>query len=225
MDRIITGSSLFRDCPAEELERFLRQAPCRRAEYVKGNLLVKQGENVESAGLILKGSVKAFHTSLNGAECIHNILPAGDMFGQVLMALEKDESPVSIEALEDTSVLFIPVRAILSAPGRCGETLRINLLHILSARCWQLTQQVSFLSEKTLRGRVAGFLLRERKRAGSDTFMISVNREALAQLLCVNRSALSRELSALQKEGLLEFYKSSIRLRNVSALASFCEHS
>lgn len=225
MDKVITDSSLFRGCPAEELELFLKTAPCRRAAYEKGSLLVKQGERVTAAGLLLSGRVKAFHTSLNGDECIHNILSEGDMFGQVLMASEKGESPVSLEALEGTSVLFVPAQAILSAGGACGERLRINLLHILSARCWQLTQQVTFLSEKTLRGRIAGYLLEERKKACSDTFMLPVNREALAQLLRVNRSALSRELSALQKEGLLEFYKSSFRLKNVSALASFCEHS
>ena len=224
MDKVIIGSSLFKDCPEKELEQFLKMAPCRRAEFKKDALLIRQGEKVESAGLLLSGQVKAFHTSLNGEECIHNILFPGDMFGQVLMASEKDESPVSVEALEDTSVIFVPLRAVLTAPGRFGETLRINLLHILSARCWQLTQQVSFLSEKTVRGRAAGYLLRQRQKNGTDTFMLPVDREALAQLLCVNRSALSRELSAMRKEGLLEFYRSSFRLLDISALASFCEH-
>ena len=225
MDKIITGSSLFKNCPEHELGQFITEAPCRRTDFKKGSLLMKQGDAVHAAGLLLSGSVKAFHTSLNGEECIHNVLLVGDMFGQVLMASEKDESPVSIEALEDTSVLFIPMQAILTAKGKCGDILRVNLLHILSARCWQLTQQVSFLSEKTVRGRIAGYLLRERKKSGSDTFMLPLNREALSQLLCVNRSALSRELSALRKEGLIDFYKSSFRLRNISALASYCEHS
>lgn len=225
MDKFIINSSLFADCPEKELEQFLRTAPCRKEAFRKGDLLVRQGEAVSAAGLLLSGSVKAFHTSLNGGECIHNILTAGEMFGQVLMASEKDESPVSVEALEDTSVLFIPLRAILTAQGTCGEKLRMNLLHILSARCWQLTQKVSYLSEKTVRGRVAGYLLRERKKAGSDTFMLPVNREALAQLLCVNRSALSRELSAMQKENMIDYYRSSFRIKDISALASCCEHS
>lgn len=224
MDRIIIGSSLFKGCSAQEAERFIKSTSCFRATFEKGTLLVKQGDRVESAGLLLAGSVKAFYTSLNGDESIRNILFSGDMFGQVLMASEQGESPVSIEALERTEVLFIPIRAILTEQGACGDRLRVNLLHILSARCWQLQQQVSFLSEKTVRGRIAGYLLSERRKNGSDTFMLPVNREALAQLLCVNRSALSRELSAMQKEGLLEYFRSSFRLKKVSELASLCGH-
>lgn len=225
MERIITEAPLFKDCPQDELQAFLENAPCRRFSFEKGALLIRQGERVESAGLLLSGRVKAFHTSLNGEESIRNVLLPGDIFGQVLMASEKDESPVSIEALEPTSVLFVPVRAILEESGSCGEQLRLNLLHLISARCWQLTRQIAFLSEKTVRGRIAGYLLQERKKTGSDTFLLPINREELAQLLCMNRSALSRELSAMEKEGLLEFYRSSFRLKDIPALASCCEHS
>lgn len=225
MDRNITAFPLFRDCPRAELERFIETAPCRRCVYRKGSLLIRQGEKVEAAGLLLSGRVKAVHVSQNGEESIRSILSSGDIFGQILMASEKDESPVSVEALEETCVLFVPLKAVMRAGGKCGETLRTNLLHLVSARCWQLTRQVSVLSEKTLRARVAGYLLQQRNDAGSDTFRLPVNREELAQLLCVNRSALSRELAKMRTEGLLDFYRGSFRLRDIPGLASCCEHS
>lgn len=225
MDRNITGFPLFAGCAEAELKKFIETAPCRRCAYKKGAQLIRQGDKVEAAGLLLSGRVKAFHVSQNGEESIRSVLSSGDIFGQILMASERDESPVSIEALEETSVLYVPLQAILRAPGTCGETLRMNLLHLISARCWQLTRQVSFLSEKTVRGRIAAYLLQQRGTAGSDSILLPVNREELAQLLCVNRSALSRELSAMQKEGLIDFYHSSFHLINISGLASFCGHN
>ena len=56
------------------------------------------------------------------------------------------------------------------------------------------------------------FLRDEQKKAGTALFTIPYNREKLAEFLAVNRSALSRELSRLQSEGVIEYYRNSFRI-------------
>ena len=78
--------------------------------------------------------------------------------------------------------------------------------------CGLMRLRVSFLSEPCLRRRVRLFLQVCRSRQGSDCFRLSLSREEMAAYLAVNRSALSRELSRLQQEGLIEFNRNSFRL-------------
>ena len=74
----------------------------------------------------------------------------------------------------------------------------------------------------SLRAKLCAYLLDEAHRAGADTFTISLSRAGLAEYLNCERSALSRELSRMQAEGLLETYKSSFKLLDVPAMRAAC---
>lgn len=90
--------------------------------------------------------------------------------------------------------------------------LRMNLLRESAQKFWQMRHRVTYLSEPSLRRRVLLYLQDCRSRQGSDCFRLSLSREEMAAYLAVNRSALSRELSRLQQEGFIEFYRNSFRL-------------
>ena len=74
------------------------------------------------------------------------------------------------------------------------------------------TRRVDLLVLKSLRAKVCAYLLSESERAGSLTFSIPFSRIQLADYLNCDRSALSRELSQMQRDGLLDTYKSSFKL-------------
>ena len=102
--------------------------------------------------------------------------------------------------------------------GLCGKTitsLRRNLLAETASKFWGLRQRVAYLTEPQLRRRILLFLRDRREAAGSDYFRVPYSRQEMAEVLGVNRSALSRELGRMQREDLLEFYRSSFRLKNV----------
>ena len=126
-----------------------------------------------------------------------------------------EASPVSVLAPEGAEVLFLPLERILEGCERHCEghaRLRMNLLRESAQKFWQMRQRVTYLSEPSLRRRVLLYLQDCRSRQGSDCFRLSLSREEMAAYLAVNRSALSRELSRLQQEGLIEFYRNSSRL-------------
>jgi len=79
-------------------------------------------------------------------------------------------------------------------------------------------QRIDLLVMKSLRAKVAAYLLSEAARAHSLTFSIPFSRIQLADYLNCDRSALSRELSTMQKEGLIDTYRSSFKLLEPDAL-------
>ena len=209
---VLLSASLFRGLAPEEVILFMKEARCRTEGFPRGAILISQGDGVSAAGVLLAGKIKAYRLDRQGEEHLQSVLGPGSMFGDMLMATDNGKSPVTVEVTEEARVLFVPFESIMAAPGEFGDQLRVNLLHELSARYWALNRKVRYLSERSLRGRIALFLLDAARDQGGPTFTLPMTREAMASLLGVNRSALSRELSRMEKDGLLAVYRGSFRL-------------
>ena len=93
-----------------------------------------------------------------------------------------------------------------------------NLVRTISDKYFSLSRRIDLLVMKSLRAKVAAYLLSEAARAHSLTFSIPFSRIQLSDYLNCDRSALSRELSTMQKEGLIDTYRSSFKLLEPDAL-------
>ena len=216
----LLSASLFEGLEKKAVAGFLKEARCRLGSFPRGTILLSQGNSVAAAGVLLSGKIKAYRLNRQGEENLQSVLGPGSMFGDMLMATDNGKSPVTVEVTEDARVLFVPFDSIMAAGGEFGNRLRVNLLHELSARYWALSRKVRCLSERSLRGRIALFLLDAARDQGGLTFTLPMTREAMASLLGVNRSALSRELSRMEKDGLVAVYRGSFRLLSREGLES-----
>ena len=216
----LLSASLFEGLEKKAVAGFLKEARCRLGSFPRGTILLSQGDSVAAAGVLLSGKIKAYRLNRQGEENLQSVLGPGSMFGDMLMATDNGKSPVTVEVTEDARVLFVPFDSIMAAGGEFGNRLRVNLLHELSARYWALSRKVRYLSERSLRGRIALFLLDAARDQGGLTFTLPMTREAMASLLGVNRSALSRELSRMEKDGLVAVYRGSFRLLDREGLES-----
>ena len=120
---------------------------------------------------------------------------------------------VTVMASVPCEVLLIPYERLLLSDGSPAhqQTLR-NLVRTISDKYFSLSRRIDLLVLKSLRAKVCAYLLSEAERAGSLTFSIPFSRIQLADYLNCDRSALSRELSQMQRDGLLDTYKSSFKL-------------
>ena len=212
--KVLQSSSLFRNMTEEEVLQIVTCFGANVRRYGKGAFLWQQGELVNHSGVVLSGAVEAVQYRADGTMQLVARQTAGGVFGDLLMATGRP-SPVSLQAAEDTKVLFLPMENILggcAACCPCHTQLRHNLLQEASEKFWQLRQRLMYLAEPSLRSRLLLYLQDERQAAGTATFTIPYNRQQLADFLAVNRSALSRELSRLQEEGVIEYYRSSFRI-------------
>jgi CRP-like cAMP-binding protein len=165
--------------------------------------------------VLFRSRINAENVSSDGRRTILASHEPGGVFGDVLMSLPEAASPADILAAEDSEVLLIPFEKLMSGCPNCCRAhtlLRENLLSEIAEKYWTMRRKIGWLSLHSLRGRVARLLLDEAARRRSDTFSLGCSREELADMLGVNRSALSRELGRMKTEGLLDFYRDSFKL-------------
>ena len=138
----------------------------------------------------------------------------GDLFAEAF-ACAHAVSPVSVLCKTDGSVLYLNVRAVFSPCEKaCAQhkALSQNLIRVLAEKNMQLNEKAGFLSQRTTREKLLAYLSAQARRAGSASFRIPFDRQQLADFLSVNRSAMSAELSRMQREGLLCADRSSFTL-------------
>ena len=200
---LLCSTSLFNGLTSEELQTLLAQLGAVMRSYGKGEALVLAGEPNRRVGIALSGELEAYRPGV---------------FGDVLSGSSL-ASPVTVMASVPCEVLLIPYERLLLSDGSPAhqQTLR-NLVRTISDKYFSLSRRIDLLVMKSLRAKVAAYLLSEAARAHSLTFSIPFSRIQLADYLNCDRSALSRELSTMQKEGLIDTYRSSFKLLEPDAL-------
>ena len=178
--------------------------------YTKGKYLIQPQQVVDRFGIVLSGKVNIIHIFPEGNYSLLTALPAGEILGADLICTRTRISPHHAVAVLPTEVLYFPVE-LLTERGILTESLRQmilnNLLTLISNENIKKEYRLTILSQKGLRERILTYLTMQANRRKETTFSISFSREELAAFLCVNRSALSHELSLMQQEGLITFRK------------------
>lgn len=217
--KILQKSQPFYDFSEKNLDFIANFLTLSVTCFSKNSIIFTQGETVKHAGILLEGTVIAESVSYSGERRIIQTHTQGNLFGDVLMASAGEPTPVSVIAKEDCKVVFIDFEKLTEYAWHplCRQVLR-NILGGIAEKFWFLNRKIAYLSCKSLRSRIAMFLLDTQKRQGSLTFDLSYNREELASLLGANRSALSRELSRMQEEKIISFYKSSFKIEDMQKL-------
>ena len=130
---------------------------------------------------------------------------------------------VDVVAAEGTQVLFLNVERVLRVCSHtCAHHSKLirNLLLLSAQKNLNLSRKIFYTSSKTIRGRLLSYLSYQARRNGTPSFTIPFNRQQLADYLNVERSALSNELSKMQRDGLLVVEKNHFTLtRNSSDLS------
>ena len=202
---IISESPLFYDIPKDEIIKLL-EGQCVIKSYSKDERIFEEGSRVTGLHLVLFGSLYAETLRHSGEQNILTYFKVGEVFGDVLMGSDA-RSPVSVYAAQNVKVLYIPFEFIMEQ-----KNLRENLFQEISQKYFRLHRKIRYLSTRSLRARIAEYLRDCARDFDADTFDSGLSREAMAALLGVNRSALSRELSRMKNDNIISFYKSSFKV-------------
>ncbi|MBC3515089.1 Crp/Fnr family transcriptional regulator [Neobittarella massiliensis] len=207
-------SELFCGLQGPALQRALAFFDALPGQYPKGALLHRCGSTLARFGLVLTGSVQVFMDDIDGNQIIMAGVGPGSTFGESMCFLAVEEQPISVVAASDTRVLWMQTAAIHRA---CGGDPQDHLLverfiALLAGKALSMNDRVQVLSKNTLRGKLVVFFTQCAHRAGSNRFTVPFGRQDMAAYLGTDRSALSRELSKMQREGVLRFHKNQFEL-------------
>ena len=175
-------------------------------------------------GLVLEGAITASKPLADGSTVVMARMGPGGVFADVL-AGGRSRSPVNVSAAEACLALYLPCEALLrpcAALHSAHLKLLQNWLETISDKYFALDRRLELICCKSLRGRICMWLLEQRERCGADTFSTAMTRTELAAFLNCDRSALSRELSRMQEEGLIELFRGSFKLPDPERLHAAC---
>ena len=210
---LVKNNPLFDRIAFSDFENMLRCLSAKTVRYKKGNVILLSGDAVSFVGLILSGSVQMIKEDEDGRSAIFTELAVPDIFGEVFACAGISHSPVTVQAAEDSEILFIDYKRIItSCSSACPFHSKLieNMLKLIAVKNMLLNRKIEILSKRTTREKL--FCYFDLHRGAAKKFSVSFNREELARYLCVDRSAMSNELCKMRDEGLIRFHKNTFEI-------------
>ncbi len=211
----LINTMLFRGMSRADAEGMLSCLGAHEKKYVKDEIIYHAGECVESMGLVISGSVDLVIDDMWGNSTILGRAAAGQLFAETYACVPGEPLMVNAVANEKCEVLFLNAGKIMTTcRNACPfhSMLIRNLLKISSVKNLELSRRSVYTSSRSIRVRLTSYLSGQSKRAGSYQFRIPFNRQQLADYLGVDRSAMSNELSKMQRDGLITYEKNNFKI-------------
>ena len=219
MDHLfLSNTLLFRGISPGEVKTMLTCLNAETRQYPRGAAIYYVGDVISSLGLVLSGSVSIENDDVWGNKSILDHAQPGQVFAETYACVPGEPLMISVVAAEPCEILFLDVgRMLRVCSNSCGFHNRLirNLLTIASQKNLNLSRRIFHTSSKSIRGRLLSYLSFQARQHGSRDFIIPFNRQQLADYLSVDRSALSNELSKMQREGLLRFDRNHFCLTGI----------
>ena len=204
---LLLTTPLFSGIEKEELNSMLHCLSPKLLTIPKGEPVFLEGDDAGFVGLVLEGSVQVVRDDFYGNRSVLTHAEQGDIFAEAFACANISHMPVSGFALKNSKVLLLSCQKMLTVcSSACMFHNQVvkNLLKVVAQKNLGLSNKIQFMSQKTTKDKLMAYLLDQAKKAGSTEFTIPFDRQALADYLGVERSAMSTELSKLRKSGILD---------------------
>lgn len=202
LERIIE-SKLFSNVKKTDYISAFEQISITSRNYRKNEKIFLEEDIIDKICIIDKGSVRGEKIYSAGDVHIIEVYDEGMIFGLEIAASKTQKSVIDYISNKDTTVVFVSIESI--DKSAFAAQIRKSISLMLADGNIRMAHKIEILAERSLRKRVMMYLSILRKKAGSNTVTVYLNREQLAQFLCVNRSALSNELNKMKREGIIDF--------------------
>lgn len=221
----IEGSKLFLSMDNEQILRFLECSKPLIRSFSAKEIILEQGEPQKELLIFLEGSAELYKNDFDGNRSLVGILSPRDLYGQLAIFGNDNRSPFTVEAVEECRVMYIG-KDLFYRPcsNVCPTHQRLiqNMLALLANQAALLDKKIEYLTTKSLRKKIARYLLEESaKNQDADLFEIPLNREALAEYFDVQRPSLSREMTRMKEERIIDFHRRTFRLLDREALRRY----
>lgn len=208
---LLAKTQLFAESKPKEIGSMLGCLDARERRFAQGAYIHRMGDVIKTVGLVLDGGVRIESVDVWGNVSVIGVAGPGELFGEAYAAVLDEPLMVDVVAAQDCTVLFLSLPKVLATCSHaCPFHARAsaNMTAIIARRSLALSRRILHVAPKTIRGKVLAYLSDMSERAGSREFDIPFDRQQLADYLGVDRSALSAELSRMQKAGLIETKRS-----------------
>ena len=190
---------ICRNVPVNERESFLDGLKFKTKHFKKGEWIAQQGDIVSALYILFKGSVKAEMISESGTVLKIETIHAPNPLASAFLFAENNRFPVDVVALEPCEIIMISKESIMQQLTR-NETFLQGFMAFNSDRAHFLSERIKLLSTKTIKGKMAQYIL---ARTYNMDFTMDMNQTALSEYFGVTRPSLARSISEMVDDGMI----------------------
>lgn len=206
---------LFEGIPSAKIDELFAHLAVREVALKKGEVLFRSGSKITDFAVVISGQLTISFYEADGHRKILELLEPMDTVAISLAVAEIQSVSISVEARQDSDVILFNADKVFKPGGKPSEEhmrLLRNITRELARKTVFMGRKMRTISIRGTSGRLMKYLIEESVRRGCKEFEIPYDRQALADYLCVDRSALSAEISKLINKGVIEARKSHFKL-------------
>lgn len=193
-----------------EIIDILDRLNVKETKFLKGDILAMQDEPCNRLIILTSGSVKAEMTDPSGKVVKVEDISAPSPLAILFLFGVNNRFPVQATAREDVTALVIPKSSVLMML-QMNEHILENYLNISAIYASKLSKKLHFMSFRTIRQKIALYLL-DLMKEGDSLVEMDRTQNSLAEFFGVSRPSLAREMYNMQEDGLIEVNRKHIRI-------------
>jgi len=204
MYQLLAKSPLFEGLKEDEIKSLFSSIVYQVRSYAKGEIIASGGEECRSLQIVSKGNVKGEMIDYSGRVLKIEDIPPPRPLAVAFLFGKNNRFPVTVSATEYTELIVIPRKSVVTLM-QGSEVFLTNFLNAVSNRAQFISGKLRFLSFKTLKGKLAHYLMElDSNQEQNGKIIINKSQEELADLFGVARPSLSRTLRELHHRGIIE---------------------
>ena len=177
--------------------------------YDRDDILIYEGDELNRFGIVAHGLVRSEKIYRDGERNIIRVFEPGDLFGLDGLTRWKTAARDYV-SLKKCTVIYISWQSVFNS--HFNVPLLRAIMEVMQDDAIRQMHKVEILTRKSLRERIQLWLEIRKKKAGSNAVELVMTRQELSEYLCVNRSALSKELNDMQRDCLIQIDKHKITI-------------
>lgn len=211
--KLLGKNALFNGLTDSEIADCLQELKATDKSYKKDAIILHAGDTTERMGLVLSGSVIVENNDIWGNCTVLSHIGKGQFFAETYALLPDEVMLVDVRANEDCLIMFLKVTELTgSASLPWKNKLTHNLLMVSAQKNLVLSGRSFHTSAKSARGRILSYLNTLALQKHSNEFDIPFDRQQLANYLNLERTNMSKELTKMKNDGIIEYRKNHFRL-------------
>ena len=216
MFETLKASPLFKGLETEDINSLINSSSHQIKQFSDKDVLAYAGEKVEKAMILLEGKLQGEMIDFAGNSLKIEEMEPPQMVAAAFLYGPQSVFPVNLSAISEGKMLIIykqDFTQLLSADPRVLN----NYLNIISGKAQFLSRKITFLSFKTIKEKIAYYLLQNFK-TGNQVVIINQSQKGLAEMLGVARPSLARTISEMESDQLIKWERNQVEIVDLKSL-------
>jgi len=209
---------LFQGMSQTDFNSLLQKIRLDFIRYEDGDVIIEKGNRCGSLAFLINGTVESSRSGMDGNFTFSELIEAPFLIEPYSMFGRAGSYQRTYTAIGSCSFLMVDKQYIYTELGKYN-ICRMNLLNILSGRVQQLDSHIWSLDGMSLRERIIRFI-KGLSDIQSGQKRLAIKMNDLATLMDATRLNVSRELNALEKDGLISLRRKEIFIPALENLIS-----